>query len=413
MKGTPVDRSGGEPASEREGTATPPPERVAASAPPASRAVPWGVRIALAVGAVALLSLALVSLRDRLPGFLGDAGGRVATLIGVAAVDPRATLSALQIGMLTARMESTERDLRQLRDAPRPAAGDAKAQALAGEAAEAAARATAAAAALAARVAEVEQRLAGSERSAGTVPAALEARLAAIEAASASAGPSAAGIERLAARVGALESVAAALPALAARIEALEARPVPFGDPAARARGAGLLAALAGLRPRLVTGAAYGEALKSLQAAVGDDAELTPALKILTAQGAAGVPTLVALRERLQQTAPAILKAAAPPAEGWAGQTLQRLASVITIRRLDAPAEGDDTESLVVRAEQALAHGNVGAAIAAIERLPDPARPVAAAWLGDARARQGAEAALAAVEARAITLVIDAGRAGR
>ena len=72
----------------------------------------------------------------------------------------------------------------------------------------------------------------------------------------------------------------------------------------------------------------------------------------------------------------------------------------MTIRRVDGT--GDDVAGRVARAEQALAAGDLAAAIGEIGALEGAAATRAGDWLADARRRQAALDAVRALQARLV-----------
>ncbi len=80
-------------------------------------------------------------------------------------------------------------------------------------------------------------------------------------------------------------------------------------------------------------------------------------------------------------------------------RTVARLSGVVSVRRVGAEVPGDGVEALLARAEVRLLAGDVGTAVAELDRLPGPAATVAAPWLASARLHLAAEAALAELEA--------------
>ena len=62
--------------------------------------------------------------------------------------------------------------------------------------------------------------------------------------------------------------------------------------------------------------------------------------------------------------------------------------------RSTAPREGSDPDAVLSRAEAALAQGRLSEALVEIDMLPEPVQAAMAEWIGPARARAEAEAAL-------------------
>ena len=114
--------------------------------------------------------------------------------------------------------------------------------------------------------------------------------------------------------------------------------------------------------------------------------------------------TLAVLRRRIAEQAGVILRAGTATTDGWMGETLQRLAAVVTVRRT-GEVPGTGTEARLARAEARLEAGDIAAAVAEISALVGPSAEAAAAWLRSARARHAAEMALADLEAFAVSQV--------
>jgi hypothetical protein len=98
----------------------------------------------------------------------------------------------------------------------------------------------------------------------------------------------------------------------------------------------------------------------------------------------------------------------------WSNRLLGKLSGLVSIRRTGGSAieSGDPVESALARAEGALAAGDLAAAVAAVESLPERALPPAQAWLAAARLRQAATQAVASLDdALAARLATDAATA--
>jgi hypothetical protein len=86
---------------------------------------------------------------------------------------------------------------------------------------------------------------------------------------------------------------------------------------------------------------------------------------------------------------------------------------LLTIRRLDD--EGDDgggvmPETLVMRAEESLAAGNLPAAVRSVEKLTGAPAAAAADWLEAAQNRLAADRALATLHVQAVALLAPASK---
>ena len=78
-------------------------------------------------------------------------------------------------------------------------------------------------------------------------------------------------------------------------------------------------------------------------------------------------------------------------------QQHQRLAAFVrrqTNARSLSPQEGDDADAVLSRAEAALRDGDLGAALAELEALPDAAKPALSDWISAAEERRDAVSAV-------------------
>ena len=246
---------------------------------------------------------------------------------------------------------------------------------------------------------------------------ALAARLDALEA-QAAAGSMGAGasVTALAQRVSALESdpgrleLDRALAAWAEQRAALEtalaeqgARLAQVEEEAARRNAAdGRLVALV-LATGELTGALgssrpFAPTLETIRGIAVDDTEIEDTLARLAPFAATGVPTLDGLSVRFPEVANAIVRAASAGDDAdWIDETVTKLSQLVTIRRTGGAIDPESLDGRLAEAERALAAAELGRAIALVEAsmtAGTEAGPVAA-WLGGARARHEADAALA------------------
>jgi hypothetical protein len=171
-----------------------------------------------------------------------------------------------------------------------------------------------------------------------------------------------------------------------------------------------MLLAVGQLRAALRGSGPFEAELDAVTALAGDDdAGLAEARASLAAYAGAGVPTVAALRADFANVALDVVRAARAPGDStWIDRTIDRLARLVTVRRVGDVA-GDTAAATVARAEQRLAGGDLAAAVAEVQRLEGPAATAVAAWLAEARARLAAERVLAQIEARAIAAMGGAG----
>lgn len=227
-------------------------------------------------------------------------------------------------------------------------------------------------------------------------------------------------LEKLEAEAQALTEAQAALNigALRDSVAALESRldDVPRADPQELSRlhedigalrqsltaveaGAGqreaLVLAAAQLAGPLQQGLPYEIELAALRRTADSDPLVAELAAQLQPHAARGVPTLEALRQRFPDVAGAAVRAArVGESDSVVGQTLNRIAGLVSLRRV-GQVEGEDAEARIARAEAAAAQGDLAVAVAELDGLPDDAAAVVAEWRADAEARLAAERALA------------------
>jgi hypothetical protein len=186
------------------------------------------------------------------------------------------------------------------------------------------------------------------------------------------------------------------LDALAARTAALESTIKTLADDlkhqtaTADDRAARLAVATEALRATVERGAPYPAELAAAKS-LGADQSATAALEPFAT---AGVPAARALARELASLTPALQQAAAPAASNssFLGRLENNAQRLVRITPADAPA-GDDAASVVTRISVDAAHADIAAALADIAKLPDAAKPLAAAWVEKAQARNAAIAA--------------------
>jgi len=183
--------------------------------------------------------------------------------------------------------------------------------------------------------------------------------------------------------------------------------PVDPGVPAdAKARA--LVLAVANLREVLTKGDPFQSALDSLIAIGGDDPSIKTANVLLAKNARAGIPTLASLRERFDRLAGQIVQDSKMVAEGgWMDKATNRLASLVTWRRVDNRDDAPSIDAAVARAETRLKAGDLKAAVKALEGLSGNPKAAARAepWIRDAKARLVAERSMATLHVHAISLL--------
>lgn len=195
-------------------------------------------------------------------------------------------------------------------------------------------------------------------------------------------------------RVAAIGTGTAQPEAITAAVEAAEARlkqaETKAADLAAQADAAAVATRRAAAIDRIAAAMDTGTPFAAVAADLPD---LPPAL---ADNAATGLPSIATLRETFPAAARAALESAlrANMGESWTDRVSSFLRSQTGLRSL-TPRDGDDPDAILSRAEAALAKGDVAAALAELEALPEAAKPPLADWTAQARLRTEAEAALA------------------
>ena len=196
------------------------------------------------------------------------------------------------------------------------------------------------------------------------------------------------------------------LAAMTLRLESLEAaatQPAPAAEPV---RGSALVLAVGQLRVALGKPGPFPATLDSLRAVGGDDPVVARALQVLAPLAATGVATKNRLIATFDVAAADAARAAlAPAGSGWIDRTVQRLASVVTIRREGADVEGDSAQAVLARAEARLASGDLEGADKALAGLTAEPAAAMAAWRGGVASRIAADGALDRLGRHAIQLL--------
>lgn len=196
---------------------------------------------------------------------------------------------------------------------------------------------------------------------------------------------------------------AAALLRLTDRVEQAEAALRELQ--AKRASAAALLLAVGQLREAALSGRPYAGEWRAARVLAGEDTESLALLENLREHAETGIAGRADLARRFDALAPAIIRAEMlPEADGWQRRTLDRLLSLVTIRRDDGVALGASAAALVGRAQAALNAGDAAGAVAELDRLSAGPAETARPWLEEAKARLAAETALSRLTAQSLAL---------
>jgi hypothetical protein len=124
------------------------------------------------------------------------------------------------------------------------------------------------------------------------------------------------------------------------------------------------------------------------------DSDLTAAAEPLAEAARNGVASQAVLAKRLSELAGRLTETNEAGGEtDWKAQTLARLRSLVTIRRIDGAAQ-TEPEMSVRAAQAALARGDLAGAVAALDPLAGANAEAARPWLQMARERLAVEGAL-------------------
>ena len=142
------------------------------------------------------------------------------------------------------------------------------------------------------------------------------------------------------------------------------------------------------LSDRLRAGAPFAPEQAALERLGADPARLA-LLKPLAEKGA---PTTSALAADFAKVAPAVLAAGPNKPGGAIDRLFANMSKVVRVTPVGEIA-GDDPAALVSQIGAALERGRIGPALAAWERLPEPARQASQEWASAAKARLAADQA--------------------
>ncbi|MBL4929029.1 COG4223 family protein [Fuscibacter oryzae] len=129
-------------------------------------------------------------------------------------------------------------------------------------------------------------------------------------------------------------------------------------------------------------------------------ADLGAVPEALSAPAASGIPTIAQLRDGFPNAARLALEASLQADMGatWADRIGSFLRTQTGARSLQ-PREGNDPDAVLSRAEASLAQGDLAAALAQLDSLPEPGKAAMADWHTKAEQRLAAIAALSSLTA--------------
>ena len=157
--------------------------------------------------------------------------------------------------------------------------------------------------------------------------------------------------------------------------------------------------AAAQLREAVVAGRPFEIELETTKALSAHVLDTSIEDEGFAAYAARGVPSLSALQRRFDETAARVVRAEMIPegANGWLRQSLDRLMSIVTVRRVDGTPAGNSASAVLARSENRLLTGNIAGAAVEMTALTGAAAEAAAPWLADASARIAADRAITTV----------------
>ena len=214
---------------------------------------------------------------------------------------------------------------------------------------------------------------------------------------------------------GDVKSLAAKVDALGARIAPLEALANPKTDVRApqdrdaaatlqATRGPDLAAVSADLARRIADGRAFDDDV-ALLAMLGADPAKIARLRPLAAHG---VPATADLVGQFGALAASLAAAADPdpaPGEGLLAHLERSAGALVRVRKVDDTGGGQDLASRVARVQGALGRGDVPAAYASWQSLPEAAKAKSAAWGRAAEAHVAALAIARGLDDDAVALI--------
>jgi len=206
-----------------------------------------------------------------------------------------------------------------------------------------------------------------------------------------------------AAQAQAAEKSAEKIGALNAKIASIEKNLATAQAAALSASKSDTVALAAGkLRDAVAQAVPFTDEIAALKRLGGSNPDIAQAVSRMEPFAATGVPTRSTLFAELAATVGTILDAARAPAKtGWMGRVTGKLASFITVRRIDG--NGDGADAVVARAEIRARRGDLAAAVKELATLTGPAAKAAAPWIAAAQSRLTAEGASAALDKIVLT----------
>jgi len=172
------------------------------------------------------------------------------------------------------------------------------------------------------------------------------------------------------------------------------------------------LLAVLQVREALRSSAPFADDLLQLKKLTADKSDIKKLIAVLEPYMKSGILTLAVLRSRFESVAADIVQKNQKTAgEGWIAISLDRLSSLVSIRKTGANVKGSDVQSIVARTEGVLKTADLPAAIKSLNTLPENSKAVAADWIRAAKARVTAERAIAVLHVYAVAYMAPAAAA--
>lgn len=255
---------------------------------------------------------------------------------------------------------------------------------------------------------ELDRKAASAADAAAKAGAAAQSATARVNEVAGSAAPDAAALSELQARAQRAEATATAvgqqLERNTARIGSVEA----LAKTAAAPSPQGLAAARIVLAERVQAALASGQPFAADVAALAKGGGSPDQLAALNAVATTGAATKDALLTQLRGHRAMFVRELTPVSAGWQDRALALVSRVISIRPV-GDTGANDPATLPARLEAAIARGDIVAAAAAWEQLPEPARRESAAFGEALRKRASADAAIAKITQDAVAALGAAG----
>jgi len=168
------------------------------------------------------------------------------------------------------------------------------------------------------------------------------------------------------------------------------------------------------LRESLKSGQPFARALAAVQRLGGEEPDVKRVAVTLAPFAADGIPTLETLRLDYAGVARAIAEAMPVAGDGLVEKTLNRIKSLVTVRRVDGDGAsmtdgGPAPDRQLAGVRRSLEQGELEKAVNTLAALDGPALAAAEPWLKKARARLDADAMIATLNGLAVSLLAPVG----